>query len=102
MLCGWLGSGFRHSVPDLLNMMDSYKAVKVFPVVAMGAAAFLVYLSLRRPYLFDTSHLIGLIGLVAAGFIASQYRTHFWTLMIAVFFWAGSDVPLNGPMNLFR
>jgi hypothetical protein len=83
-------------------MMENLKTIKIFPLVAAGSVALLFYLSVYRPYLFGESNLLALLVLVAAGFIASQYETHFWTLMIAVFFWAGSAFPLAGVMNLFR
>ena len=82
--------------------MTESSSVKVLPFAAVGAVLFLVYLSLRRPYLFDSGHLIALVAIVVAGFIGSQYRTHFWTLTIVVFLWAGSDVPFAGPMQIFR
>jgi len=78
------------------------KTIRVFPLVAAGSIIFLLYLSVKRPYLFGESNLIGLMVLVAAGLFASQYQTHFWTLMIAVFFWAGSGFPLAGAMSMFR
>jgi O-antigen ligase len=83
-------------------MIESPKTIKIFPLVALASIASLLYLSVHRPYLFGESSLLALLVLVAAGFIASQYETHFWTLMIAVFFWAGSGIPLAGAMSLFR
>jgi O-antigen ligase len=83
-------------------MIEDSKSIKIFPLVAAGSIIFLLYLSVYRPYLFGGSNLLALLVLVAAGFIASQYETHFWTVMIAVFFWAGSALPLAGAMNLFR
>jgi hypothetical protein len=83
-------------------MMEMPKTFKIFPLVAVASVALLFYLSVYRPYLFRESSLLALLALVAAGFIASQYETHFWTLMVAVFFWAGSELPLAGVMNLFR
>ena len=83
-------------------MMEIPKTIKIFPLVAAASVAFLFYLSVHRPYLFGESSLLALLVLVAAGFIASQFETHFWTLMIAVFFWAGSGFPLAGGMSLFR
>jgi len=82
--------------------MVNSKTIKIFPLLAAASVALLFYLSVHRPYLFGESNLLALLALVAAGFIASQYETHFWTLMIAVFFWAGSAFPLAGAMNLFR
>jgi len=82
--------------------MVNSKTIKIFPLLAAASVAFLFYLSVHRPYLFGETNLLGLLVLVAAGFIASQFETHFWTLMIVVFFWAGSSVPLAGAMNLFR
>ena len=82
--------------------MVNSKTIKIFPLLAAASVAFLFYLSVHRPYLFGESSLLALLVLVAAGFIASQFETHFWTLMIAVFFWAGSAFPLAGAMNLFR
>ena len=83
-------------------MMEIPKTIKIFPLVAAASVAFLFYLSVHRPYLFGESSLLALLVLVAACFIAFQYETHFWTLMIAVFFWAGSELPLAGGMSLFR
>jgi O-antigen ligase len=83
-------------------MMVNSKTIKIFPLLAAASVAFLFYLSVRRPYLFGETNLLASLVLVAAAFIASQYETHFWTLMIAVFFWAGSAFPLAGGMNLFR
>jgi O-antigen ligase len=78
------------------------KNVKIFPVLAAASVIFLLYLSVRRPYLFGESNVLALLVLVVAGFIASQYETHFWAIMIAVFLWAGSAFPLAGAMGLFR
>ncbi len=83
-------------------MMENLKSVKIFPLVGAASAIFLFYLSFKNPYLFGESNLLALIVLVAAGFIASQFETHFWTLMIAVFFWAGSALPMAGAMSIFR
>jgi O-antigen ligase len=83
-------------------MIETSKTIKIFPLVAAGSVIFLLFLSVKRPYLFGESSLLALMVLVVAGMIASQYETHFWTLMIAVFFWAGSGFPLAGAMNLFR
>jgi O-antigen ligase len=83
-------------------MMENPKTIRIFPLVGAASVALLFYLSVHRPYLFGESNLLTLLVIVAAGFIASQYETHFWTLMIAVFFWAGSGIPLAGPMSLFR
>jgi O-antigen ligase len=83
-------------------MMVNSKTIKIFPLLAAASVAFLFYLSVHRPYLFGETNLLGLLALVAAGFIASQFETRFWTLMIVVFFWAGSAFPLAGAMNLFR
>jgi O-antigen ligase len=86
----------------LETMMESPKTIKIVPLLAAASVALLFYLSVHRPYLFGESNLLALLVLVAAGFIASQYETHFWTIMMAVFFWAGSAFPLAGTMNLFR
>jgi O-antigen ligase len=83
-------------------MMVNSKTIKIFPLLAAASVAFLFYLSVHRPNLFGETNLLALLALVAAGFIASQFETHFWTLMIVVFFWAGSAFPLAGAMNLFR
>ena len=83
-------------------MMEIPKTIKIFPLVAAATIALLFYLSVHRPYLFGESTLLALLVVVAAGFIASQFETHFWTLMIAVFFWAGSGFPLASGMSLFR
>ena len=82
--------------------MEIPKTIKIFPLVAAATIALLFYLSVHRPYLFGESTLLALLVVVAAGFIASQFETHFWTLMIAVFFWAGSGFPLASGMSLFR
>jgi O-antigen ligase len=83
-------------------MIEGSKTVKIFPVLAAASVIFLLYLSVRRPYLFGESNVLALLVLVVAGFIASQYETHFWVILIAVFFWAGSAFPLAGAMGLFR
>jgi O-antigen ligase len=83
-------------------MIDYLKGAKIFPLLAAGSILFLFYLSVKRPYMFGESNVLALLVLVVVGMIASQYQTHFWTLMIAVFFWAGSAFPLAGAMNLFR
>lgn len=84
------------------NMMVNSKTIKIFPLLAGVSMALLFYLSVHRPSLFDESNLLALLVLVAAGFVASQYETHFWTLMVVVFFCAGSAFPLAGGMSLFR
>src|SRR5271156_5396225 len=81
---------------------SNLKAVRIFPLIAAASIIFLFYLALKRPYLFGESNVTALLVLVVAGFIASQYETHFWTIMIGVFFWAGSGLPMAGAMNLFR
>src|ERR1700691_1276389 len=83
-------------------MIANSKSIKIFPLVAAASILLLFYLSVKRPYLFGESNLAAVMVLVVAGLIASQYQTHFWTLMIAVFFWAGSAFPLAGAMNVFR
>jgi O-antigen ligase len=83
-------------------MIEDSKSVKIFPLVAAASIIFLLYLSASRPYLFGESSLLALLALVAAGLIVSQYKTHFWMLMMGIFFWAGSGVPLAAPMNIFR
>jgi O-antigen ligase len=83
-------------------MIEGSKTIKIFPLLAAASVIFLLYLSVRRPYLFGESNVLALLVLVVAGFIASRYETHFWAIMIAVFFWAGSALPLASPMSLFR
>jgi len=83
-------------------MIENSKSIGIFPLIGAGSILFLLFLSVNRPYLFDETNVLGLLALVVAGLIASQYETHFWTLMIGVFFWAGSEFPLAGGMNLFR
>jgi O-antigen ligase len=83
-------------------MREAYKSIKILPIATVGAIIFLLYLSIRRPYLFDTSNLMVLTGLVVAGFIAAQYETHFWALLVAAFLWAGSEIPWAGAMYVFR
>ena len=83
-------------------MIADSKSIKIFPLLAAGSIIFLLYLSAKRPYLFGETNVLALFVLVVAGLIASQYQTHFWTIMIGVFFWAGSSFPLAGGMNLFR
>jgi O-antigen ligase len=83
-------------------MIEDSKSIKIFPLLAAGSIIFLLYLSVKRPYLFGESNVLALFVLVVGGLIASQFQTHFWTLMIAVFFTAGSGLPLAGAMNLFR
>jgi O-antigen ligase len=83
-------------------MIESSRTIKMFPVIAATSIVVLLYLSFSHPYLFGETNLLALVVLEMAGFIVSQYETHFWGLMIAVFFWAGSGFPLAGAMNLFR
>jgi O-antigen ligase len=106
VLRGWFSDGGRARLKFLYMIEGSktakIKSVKIFPLLAAASVFFLFYLSVRRPYLFGESNVLALLVLVVAGFIASQYETHFWAIMIAVFFWAGSAFPLAGPMSLFR
>jgi O-antigen ligase len=83
-------------------MIENSKTVKVFPLVAAASILLLLFLSVRRPSLFGESNVLALLVLVLAGFIAAHFETHFWTLMIGVFFWAGSGFALAGAMNQFR
>jgi O-antigen ligase len=83
-------------------MIENSKSAKILPLVAVASILVLLCLSVKRPYWFGETNLLALLVLVAACFIASQFETHFWTLMIAVFFWAGSSLPLEGAMSLFR
>jgi O-antigen ligase len=83
-------------------MMIESSKIRIFPLAAAGTVALLVYLSLRRPYLFDGTYLLGLMGLILAGFLAVQYETYFWNVFAAVFLWAGSAVPLAGQMQQLR
>jgi O-antigen ligase len=99
MRLDWRQRACRPGFPD---MIETSKSIKIFPLIAVGSAIVLLYLSIRRPYLFGESHLLAFLVVVAAAIIASQYETHFWTLMIAVFFWAGSAFPLAGAMSVFR
>jgi hypothetical protein len=82
-------------------MIESSKTV-IVPVLAAASILMLLILSVKRPYLFGESNVLAVLVLVVAGFIAAHYETHFWPLMIAVFFWAGSGFPLAGSMNIFR
>ena len=97
----WQPLQFRSPFPNMIQD-SNLKSVKIFPLIAAGCILFLLFLSFRRPYLFGESNLLALLVLVVAGLIASQYETHFWTIMIAIFFWAGSAFPLAGPMTMFR
>jgi O-antigen ligase len=81
---------------------SNFKTSKILPLVAAASIVLLMFLSVKRPYLFGESNVLALFVMVVAGFIASQYETHFWTIMIGIFFWAGSSLPLSGGMNLFR
>jgi O-antigen ligase len=83
-------------------MIANFRSIRVFPLVAAASILLLFYLSVKRPYLFDQFNLIALMAIVITGLIASQYETHFWMVMIAVFFWAGSEFPLAVAMNVFR
>src|SRR2546430_1457598 len=99
VLSGRIGDRGACTAPGFLNMLATSKSVRVFPLIAAGSVIFLLYLSVKRPYFFGESYVLALLVLVIAGLIASQYETHFWTLMIGVFFWAGSALPLAGSMN---
>lgn len=81
---------------------SNLRNIPILPLVAGGSILFLLLLSVKRPYLFDETNLLGLFVLVAAALIASQYKTHFWTILIGVFFWAGSSFPLSVEMSMFR
>jgi len=83
-------------------MIDNSKSIRIFPLIGAASILFLLLLSVKRPYMFGESNVLALLVLVVAGLIASQYETHFWTLMIGVFFWAGTGLPLAEAMNLFR
>jgi O-antigen ligase len=83
-------------------MIANSKSIKIFPLVAAGSIALLFYLSVKRPDLFGESTLLALLVLVVVGFIASQFETYFLTVMVVIFFWAGSSVPLAGAMAIFR
>jgi O-antigen ligase len=83
-------------------MMERFKRIKIFPVSAAAGVIFLLYLSTHRPYLFSQRNLLGIAGLIIAGFIATKYDTFFWTLFAAIFLWAGSDIPFAGGMQLLR
>ena len=81
---------------------SNVKSIRIFPLLAACSIIFLLLLSVKRPYLFGESNVLGLLVLVIAGLIASQYETHFWTIMVGIFFWSGSAFPLSGGMSLFR
>jgi O-antigen ligase len=78
------------------------KNIRILPLIAAASIIFLFFLSVKRPYMFGESNMQALLVLVIAGLIASQYQTHFWTIMVTVFFWSGSSFPLSGSMNIFR
>lgn len=84
------------------NMLDNSRNSRLFPLIAAGSIIFLLLLSVKRPYLFSEKSVLAALVLVVAGLIASQFRTHFWKILIGVFFWAGSSFPLSGEMNMFR
>jgi O-antigen ligase len=81
---------------------SNFKTIRIFPLIAAASIVFLLVLSVKRPYMFGESNVTALLVLVVAGMIASQYQTHFWTIMIAIFFWGGSALPMAGAMSLFR
>jgi O-antigen ligase len=87
-----------------LYMMENSNSrnIPILPLVAAGSILLLLLLSVKHPYLFVETNVLGLFVLVVAALIASQYETHFWTILIGVFFWAGSSFPLAGGMNIFR
>jgi O-antigen ligase len=76
--------------------------IPILPLVAAGSILLLLLLSVKSPYLFVETNVLGLFVLVVAVLIASQYETHFWTILIGVFFWAGSSFPLFDEMSMFR
>jgi O-antigen ligase len=84
------------------NSNSNSKSLPILPLIAAASILFLLLLSVKRPYLFSEMNVAGLLVLVVAGLIASQYETHFWTILVGVFFWAGSAVPLSERMNQFR
>src|ERR1700722_8194804 len=78
------------------------KNIRILPLIAAASIIFLLFLSLKRPYMCGASNMQALFVLVVGLLIASQYQTRFWTIMVTVFFWAGSSFPLSGSMNIFR
>src|ERR1700691_2481026 len=84
------------------NSNSRIRNIRILPVIAAASIIFLFFLSVKRPYMFGESNMQALLVLVIAGLIASQYQTHFWTIMVTVFFWSGSSFPLSGSMNICR
>ncbi len=76
-------------------MKNSYPAILLPAVVAAGCL-FTVYLAIYRPgYLSNTSYLGGLIFLQVLLASLWRYRERFFPLLIVVFLWAGTAVPLR-------
>jgi len=73
------------------NSNSNWKSIPILPLIAAASILFLLLLSVKRPYFFGEMNVLGLLVLVVAGLIASQYETHFWTILVGVFFWAGSS-----------
>lgn len=101
-LFGWISADGRCAGRSFSNMLENTKSIRFFPLIAAGSIIFLLLLSVKRPYLFGEKNVLAVFVLVVAGLIASQYRTHFWKILIGVFLWAGSSFPLSGEMNIFR
>lgn len=83
-------------------MSENFKSLKLLPLLAAGSIIVLLILSVKRPYFFGENSLLAVLVLIVACLIASLYRTQFWNILTATFFWAGSSFPLAGPMNMFR
>ena len=83
-------------------MLQTLKSLKPLPLLAAGSIIFLLLLSFKRPYLFGETSLVAVLVLVITAVIASLYKTHFWSILVGTFFWAGSSVPLSGAMGIFR
>ena len=69
----------------------------LLPAVMLLCCVFAVYISIYRPgYLNSSYYLGGLIFLQILVAALWNYRQRFFPLLIAIFLWAGTALPLNG------
>jgi O-antigen ligase len=67
------------------------------PAALLSTSAFAVYIAVYSPgYLSSAYYLGGLIFLQILLVAIWNYQDRFFPLMVAVFFWAGTSIPLNG------
>jgi O-antigen ligase len=71
-----------------------YSAI-LLPVLAVVSCLFPVYLAIFQPGYLNNTYLEALIFFQVVVAAAWRYRQRYFPLLILVFVWAGTDVPLN-------